>query len=345
MTTARHRHRATSVLGAAVLLAAVSACSSAREGQGQVSDSPTPTASPSPSLPSSAVSSPSDVPDPPSSSSSPSPTPSSAPPPRPVTQLPRGGRTIFPRYRIVTYYGASGIPILGVLGSASPEAIAAQVAATAAQYAPAGRIVLPAFELITTMAQPCRADFPLCTSAIPPATVQAYLDAAHRHRMMLILDIQPGRGEFLPQVQALRPFLSDPSVGIALDPEWKLGPNQYPIQNIGFSSAASINAVGAYLSGIVRSENLPDKLLLVHQFLLSELPDRQNIAVYPRVETLLHADGFGPPSAKVGVYQQLAFRSPPYRTGFKLFFTRDSSLMSAAQVMSLRPQPDLVSYQ
>ena len=121
----------------------------------------------------------------------------------------------------------------------------------------------------------------------------------------------------------MRPFLSDPSVGIALDPEWKLGRNQFPIESIGSSSAASINAVGAYLSGIVRAENLPDKLLLVHQFELGELPDRQNIKVYPRVETLLHADGFGAPGAKVGVFQQLAFPSPPYRVGFKLFFTRD----------------------
>ena len=265
--------------------------------------------------------------------------------PRPRSQLPRGGRTIFPRYRVVAYYGAAGLPILGVLGTADPDTIAAEVSARAAQYASAGRMVLPAFELITTMAQPCRADFPLCTSAISPQTVQAYLDAAHRHRMMLILDIQPGRGEFLPQVQALRPFLSDPSVGVALDPEWKLAPYQFPIESIGSSSAESINAVGAYLSGIVQAEDLPDKLLLVHQFVRSELPDRQNIKVYPRVETLLHADGFGSPGAKVGVYQQLAFPSPPYRVGFKLFFTRDTALMVPANVMSLRPQPDLVSYQ
>jgi hypothetical protein len=237
------------------------------------------------------------------------------------------------------------MPILGVLGTADPDTIAAQVSARAAQYAAAGRTVLPAFELIATMAQPCRVDFPLCTSAASSQTIQAYLDAAHRHRMMLILDIQPGRGEFLPQVQALRPFLSDPSVGVALDPEWKLGPDQYPIESIGSSSAASINAVGGYLAGIVHAENLPDKLLLVHQFVLSELPDRPNIKVYPGVETLLHADGFGSPGVKVGVYRQLAFPSPPYRVGFKLFFTRDTSLMLPATVMSLRPQPDLVSYQ
>ena len=319
-------------------VALLTACSSAAAGRGRAV---VPT-SLDPPTPRSVAASPSPV------TSTPTPRPSptvTKPKPRPRSQLPRGGRTIFPRYRVVAYYGAAGIPILGVLGTADPDTIAAEVSARAAQYASAGRMVLPAFELITTMAQPCRADFPLCTSAISPQTVQAYLDAAHRHRMMLILDIQPGRGEFLPQVQALRPFLSDPSVGVALDPEWKLAPYQFPIESIGSSSAESINAVGAYLSGIVQAEDLPDKLLLVHQFVRSELPDRQNIRVYPRVETLLHADGFGSPGAKVGVYQQLAFPSPPYRVGFKLFFTRDTALMVPANVMSLRPQPDLVSYQ
>ena len=71
---------------------------------------------------------------------------------------------------MVAYYGAAGMPILGVLGTADPDTIAAEVSARAAQYASAGRTVLPAFELITTMAQPCRADFPLCTSAISPQT-------------------------------------------------------------------------------------------------------------------------------------------------------------------------------
>jgi hypothetical protein len=47
---------------------------------------------------------------------------------------------------VVAYYGAAGIPILGVLGTADPDTIAAEVSARAAQYASAGRMVLPAFE-------------------------------------------------------------------------------------------------------------------------------------------------------------------------------------------------------
>ena len=42
--------------------------------------------------------------------------------------------------------------------------------------------------------------------------------------MLLILDLQPGRASFLHQTKVLHHFLLDPSVSIALDPEWKLAP-------------------------------------------------------------------------------------------------------------------------
>jgi hypothetical protein len=260
-------------------------------------------------------------------------------------QLPRGGRQVFPAYRVVAYYGGPDGPALGVLGSADPDTIAARVAARAAQYAAFGRRVQPAMELIVTVARPCGGEFPLCTGAIPDEAIQRYLDAAHRHKMLLILDIQPGRLDFLPQLKRLEPFLLDPSVGVALDPEWKLTADEYPIQNIGESSAASVNAVGSYLSGLVIAHRLPDKLLLIHQFLEQMLPDRQNITQHPGVEQVLHADGFGDALTKITVYHRLRFPVPPFHPGLKLFFTRDYGLLSPADVMALKPQPEMISYQ
>jgi hypothetical protein len=117
------------------------------------------------------------------------------------------------------------------------------------------------------------------------------------------------------------------------------------LQVIGSSSAASVNAVAHYLSTLVRSNKLPDKLLVVHQFTLSMLPDRGNILRMPGVETVFHADGFGSQQTKIEVYRGLAFPGPPFRAGLKLFLTQDRDLMSPRQVMSLRPQPDIVTYQ
>lgn len=232
-----------------------------------------------------------------------------------------------------------------MLGAGTPDEAAAAVERQAAQYARFGRPVQPAMELIATVAQGGPGRDGLYSKAVPDSAIAAYLAAAHRHRLLLILDFQPGRGEFLPQVQRVSQFLVDSSVSVALDPEWKVGPDEVPARVIGSASAASINAVSTYVSSLVAQHHLPDKLLVVHQFTLPMLPDRANIARPPGLEVVLHADGLATPAAKVHVYQKLAFPCPPFHAGFKLFFHADTGLMTPDQVMDLRPQPDVVTYQ
>jgi hypothetical protein len=72
---------------------------------------------------------------------------------RSAAQLPGGGTTIFPHYRVVAFYGAAGVPALGVLGQGAPNVAAAKLLTQAHAYAPFGRPVLPAFELIATVVQ------------------------------------------------------------------------------------------------------------------------------------------------------------------------------------------------
>jgi hypothetical protein len=271
--------------------------------------------------------------------------PSATRPAAPAAQLPRGGRRILPDYRVVAYYGAAGTPALGVLGSGSPDRVAAEIERRAAGYAAFGRPVQPAMELLATIAQRAPGPDGRYSLPVPARDIARYLACAHRHRMLLILDIQPGRGEFLDQVQALAPLLADPSVGVALDPEWKVGRHQVPGTVIGSASAASINAVAEYLHRLVVADHLPDKLLVVHEFTGSMLPDRAAIERFPGVEVVLHADGFGSARLKAGVYRRLALPAPPYHAGFKLFLRQDARLMTPAEVMALRPQPEVITYQ
>jgi hypothetical protein len=232
-----------------------------------------------------------------------------------------------------------------VLGRGTPDQAAAAIERQAADYEQFGRPVAPAVELIATVAQAGPGREGLYSRPIPDAAISAYLAAAHRHRLLLILDFQPGRGESLPQVQRVSRFLVDPSVSVALDAGWKVGPNEVPARVIGSASAASINAVGSYVASLVARYRLPDKLLVVHQFTRRMLPDRWRIARPSGIEVVLHADGLATPSAKVAVYHKLAFPCPPFHAGFKLFFRADTGLMTPAQVMALRPQPEVVTYQ
>jgi hypothetical protein len=259
--------------------------------------------------------------------------------------LPEGGRQILGHYRIVAFYGGPDGPALGVLGSQPPDEIAAAIEKRAAAFTGYGLPVQPAMELITTVAQGGPGPDGLYSRPIPHAQVEAYLAAAHRHHMLLILDFQPGRGEFLPQVEQFEDVLTDPSVEVALDPEWKMGLDQVPGTVIGSASAASIDVVRDYLAKLVARDRLPDKLLLVHEFTRTMLPDRWRITPRTGVEVALHADGFGTQQAKLATWNALAFPGRPFGTGFKLFLTQDTDMMTPAQVMKLRPRPDIVTYQ
>jgi len=258
--------------------------------------------------------------------------------------LPRGGRIIFPAYRVVAFYGAADTPAMGVLGQDSPDHQALRLAKQAQAYAGLGRPILPAFELIATVASYAPGDGSYSLSS-GDETIARYLAAARRAKALLVLDIQPGRGEFMPQVKRLTRFLAQPDVGLALDPEWKMGPDEIPAQELGHTDAATINEVSAYLDDIVRRHDLPQKLLIVHEFTPYMVVNKSQVVHRRGLAITFHVDGFGSRAVKIAVYNSLSKSSPRYFRGIKLFYQQDIDMFSAREVVSLKPSPDLVTYQ
>src|ERR671916_2328948 len=181
-----------------------------------------------------------------------------------VAELPRGGRRIFPDFRVVAFYGAPQDDQLGTLGVGSPAAAARRLERVARGYAKKSRPALPAFELISTIATAAPGDDGLHRMHQSDAVIGRYLRAARKAKALLVLDIQPGRGDFLSEVRRLERWLREPDVGIALDPEWHVGPNEIPGQVIGSMTAEKVNEVSAYVSKFVEEHNLPEKLFVVH---------------------------------------------------------------------------------
>ncbi|MCW2778914.1 MAG: hypothetical protein JWN17_2639 [Frankiales bacterium] len=266
--------------------------------------------------------------------------------PAPLAQLPRGGRTIFPGHVVVAYYGTAGSGALGVLGETGPEVAARRTLQAAIPFQPAsGRPVLPAFELITTVAAGKPGPDGLYSTKLPVSEVLRYVEVARKNKMLVILDFQPGRAEFLDQVKEYEQALLQPEVGVALDPEWKLTASQRPLRQIGVSGATPINAVSSYLANLTLKNRLPEKIFMVHQFKTYQLPDRDRIVDRPGLATVLHVDGFGTQYAKKHTYALLASRTPQFVNAFKLFYDEDTDLMTPAQAMALRPMPELITYQ
>lgn len=274
-----------------------------------------------------------------SQSPSPAPTTTAAPAP----ELPRGGRVVFPAYRVVAFYGAADTPALGVLGQDDPDNAALRLAKQAQAYAGLGRPVMPAFELIATEASYARGDG---AYSMPSSdeTIVRYLAAARRAKALLVLDIQPGRAEFLPEVKRYEKFLVQPDVGLALDPEWKMAADQIPARVLGHTDAETINNVSAYLADIVARYGLPQKLFVVHQFTSDMIANRQRVVPRKGLAITFHMDGFGSRAVKLAVYHATC-GSNRYFNGIKLFYNQDVDMLSAREAAALRPSPNLITYQ
>jgi hypothetical protein len=120
---------------------------------------------------------------------------------------------------------------------------------------------------------------------------------------------------------------------------------EVPGQVIGSSTSPDILAVRDYLAGVVARHHLPDKLLMVHQFTLQMLPDRQLITPRKGIEIVFHADGFGTQAAKNNTWHGLDFPGRPYGTGFKLFTKQDTDMMTPDEALDRSPEPDVITYQ
>jgi hypothetical protein len=264
--------------------------------------------------------------------------------PPPPHDLPRGGRSILPEFRVVAYYGAPQSRELGALGIGSPRGAARRLARQAKPYGRKARPVLPALELITVIANADPGDDGMYRSRQKDRVIRRYLRAARRAKALLLLDIQPGRSDFFTEATRLEKWLRQPDVGLALDPEWRVQEGEVPGQIIGHVSAREVNATSAWLSQLTVRHDLPEKLFVIHQFTDDMVPE-QDLKQRDGLAMVLNVDGFGNQAVKKAKYRDFTRQAPDFYHGFKLFYEEDTDMMRPRQVMRMRPKPFLVVYE
>jgi hypothetical protein len=263
-------------------------------------------------------------------------------------QLPGGGQVLFPMHRIVALYGHPGVAALGALGAQNLVASIARVRAIAAEYQPLSTVrVIPAFEIIATVAEGSAGPDGLYSYQTPVETLRHWVHRATSAGLYVVLDLQPGRASLLAQAKHYRSLLRLPDVGLALDPEWQLQPGQMPLHQIGTVSAADVNGVISWLAALTARYQLPQKLLVVHQFRLSMISDESSLATrYSDLAIVIHMDGQGTPANKYQTWAAVTAAAPRgVFFGWKNFFVKDHPMLSPAQTMVQRPQPVMISYQ
>lgn len=264
-------------------------------------------------------------------------------------ELPGGGQTLFPGRRMVALYGHPSGPYLGALGEQDIDATMTRVKELAARYQPfSDEPVVPALDLIATVASADPGPDGDYSSGTPIEDLEPWVDAAEEAGVYVVLDFQSGRTDFLSQVRLYEQLLARPSVGLALDPEWRLAPGELPLQQIGSVSAEEVNTTSAWLADLTRERDLPQKLLMVHQFRLDMISGRENLDVsHSELALTLHADGHGTPGQKLDTWGALQNGMPEgVWPSWKNFYDEDKPTLTPEQTYSLvDPKPWLVTYQ
>lgn len=282
----------------------------------------------------------------PTSSAPPSPTPT--PTPAPVPELPGGGTTLFPGRRMVALYGTPGTSSLGLLGEQDIDEALERAAELAAEYQPySEERVIPAFEIISTVATAAPGPTGDYTTPVERERLDEWVTKAGEADTYVVLDLQPGTMDFLTQAQMFEDLLKLPHVGLALDPEWRLKPGERHMRQIGQVSAEEVNEVTAWLAELVEENRLPEKLVILHQFQVRMIPDREDIVNREGLALMVHADGNGTPELKQETWGVLKKDLPEgWYLGWKNFIDEDSPTFTPEQTMTdVTPAPWFVSYQ
>lgn len=265
------------------------------------------------------------------------------------TPLRRGA--LLPRRRIVAFYGNPASTRMGILGELPPERMLEKLDQEVAAWerADPGTPVQPALHLIATMAAGDPGDDGKYRVRMPASRIDQVLEWARSRDGILFLDIQPGRSRVQDELPRLRRWLVQPDVHLALDPEWNMGAQGVPGRTIGSMSAAEINHAIRWLADLVEEHDLPPKVLIVHRFTAGMVRGAADVLRDPRVQVVLHMDGWGPPRLKQDTFRAVVGPAATQFTGFKLFYRNDtrggSRLLRPDEILGLRPVPFYIQYQ
>jgi hypothetical protein len=259
---------------------------------------------------------------------------------------------ILPFKRIVAYYGNFLSKGMGVLGE-YPEAVVIEKLTKelrAWEAADPTTPVQPGIDYIAVTAQQSAGKDGKYRLRMPPAQIDKALAIAAKIDGIVILEVQPGLADLMGEIKALEPYLRLPQVHLAIDPEFSMKTGAPPGTRVGTVDATDVNAAAEYLAGLVRTNGLPPKVLVVHRYTKEMVTNARKITPLPEVQIVMDMDGWGPQAKKFGTYNTCIAPEPVQFTGFKLFYKNDilrpgSRLLTPAEILTLTPQPSFIQFQ
>jgi hypothetical protein len=260
--------------------------------------------------------------------------------------------SILPARRIVAYYGNPLSKRMGVLGEYSKEEMQRRLKDEIAKWEKSDpqHPVQPALHLVAVVAQGTPGPSGKYRMVMPNNTINEVYGWAKEAKAILFIDIQTGLDDIRTLLPRFEWILKNPDVHLAIDPEFNLiSSGKRPGSKVGTYDAADINYVSSYLLDIVKKNNLPPKVFIVHRFRRKMVTNAKQIKLHPEVQFVMNMDGWGAPWLKRDSYKDYIVKEPVQFTGFKLFYHNDTKkgdpLLTPQEVLRLNPNPVYIQYQ
>ena len=259
---------------------------------------------------------------------------------------------LLPFNRIVAYYGNFYSKQMGVLGEYQEEVVIEKLRAEVAVWEAADPAtpVIPAIEYIDVTAQESAGKDGKYRLRMPDTQIDKAIAMAKKVDGIVILDIQVGLSTVQDELPLLDKYWAMPQVHLALDPEFAMHNGTPPGRVIGTLDAKDINWAAEYLAKLVRDNNLPPKILVVHRFTEEMLTGYKHILPLPEVQIVIQMDGWGFAAKKINTYNVVVYSEPVQFAGLKLFYKNDlkqepSRLLTTQEILNLTPVPIFIQYQ
>jgi hypothetical protein len=258
---------------------------------------------------------------------------------------------ILPYNRIIAFYGNLYSKRMGILGELPKNEMLKKLQSEVTKWQKADSTVktIPALHYIAITAQGSPGKANLHRMRMPFKQIDTIMNWAKSIDALVFLDIQIGHSTVKDEAATLEPYLKLPNVHLGIDPEFSLKNGEIPGKKIGTFTADDINDAIDILAKIVRENNLPPKVLIVHRFTQGMVTNYKKIKKVPEVQIVMDMDGFGSKVLKRSTYLRYIYREPVQFTGFKLFYKNDNKndwqMYTPEELLKFTPKPIYIQYQ
>jgi hypothetical protein len=258
---------------------------------------------------------------------------------------------IFPFKRVVSYYGNLYSKQMGILGELPRAQMLARLKEEVAAWQQADSVleVIPALHYIAVTAQQAPGKGNKYRLRMPFHQIDSVLSMAKEINAIVFIDVQVGLSTLQQEIPELEKYLKMPNVHLGIDPEFSMKTGHAPGKVVGSFDAADINYTMDYMTKLVKENNLPPKILVVHRFTQNGVTNYKQIKTRPEVQFVMDMDGWGHPHLKFDTYKAYVHKEPVDYTGFKVFYKNDMKkngrLLTPKEILTLKPQPVYIQYQ